>query len=44
MTREELAAHAHAVAQTAPAPTPEQAQELARLLTPIMLRAKAGAE
>lgn len=39
-----LAAHIAAVVATAPLPTPEQAQELARLLTPIMLRAKAGAE
>ncbi|MEC3853464.1 hypothetical protein [Paenarthrobacter ureafaciens] len=38
-----LAAHIEAVVATAPLPSPEQAQELARLLTPIMLGAKAGA-
>lgn len=39
-----LAAHIAAVVATAPLPTPEQSQELARLLTPIMLRSKGGAE
>lgn len=38
-----LAAHIAAVAATAPLPTPEQAQELARLLMPIMTGVKAGA-
>jgi hypothetical protein len=36
-----LAAHISAVVATAPLPTPEQAQELARLLMPIMLAPKA---
>lgn len=44
MTLDQLKAHAAAVAASAPAPTAAQAQELARLLTPIMLGTKAGAK